>query len=130
MVGGAAGRLTDLQSIGGGKLVALKGARDLVKIATSGDSYTVDVAAGPGSSLGLTDAERFLSLWSGVDAVWLTTNGLVIRGADPWAAAGYEISSIALRGSPITKDIYRVRGTSETNLWAIGDRVALHKTAP
>lgn len=130
MVGGGVGRLADLQSVGGGKLVALKGARDLVKIATSGDGYDVDVAAAPASAVGLTDAERFLSLWSGADAVWLTANGLVIRGADPWAGGAYEISSIALRGSPITKDIHRVRGTSQTNLWAIGDRIALHKTAP
>jgi hypothetical protein len=130
MIGGAVGRLTDLQSVGGGKLIALQGARELVKIATSGEGYDVDVAAAPGSSIGLTDAERFFSLWSGADAVWLTTNGLVIRGSDPWAGGAYEISSIALRGSPITNDIHRVRGTSQTNLWAIGDRIALHKSAP
>ena len=130
MLGDAVGRLTDLQAIGGGKLIALKGARELVEIVTSGAGYSVDVAATPSSSIGLTDAERFLSLWSGAGAFWLTANGLVIRGADPWAGGAYEISSIAQRGTPNTSDIHRVRGTSPTNLWAIGDRIALHKTAP
>ncbi len=130
MIGGTEGRLTDLQAVAADHFVALKGARDAVRIKAVGDSYVIDVTSGPGPSVGVADGEPFTSLWSTAGTVWFTASGLVVRGTDPWGGGKYEVSTIALMGAPIGKRVYQVRGTSQSNLWAIGEHFALHKTAP
>ena len=55
--------------------------------------------------------------------------GLMVRGDDIWDAGTYKLSTLSLNG-PINRPMYRVRGTSNENLWAVGVRYALHKTTP
>ncbi|AKV00440.1 hypothetical protein AKJ09_07103 [Labilithrix luteola] len=45
-------------------------------------------------------------------------------------ASTYTVSTTAVEGAPLDRPFYRVRGTSNTNIWAIGPRYALHKTTP
>ena len=42
----------------------------------------------------------------------------------------YEVSTIALNGAALDVPFHQVRGTSNTNIWAVGQRYALHKTTP
>jgi len=129
MIGGAEGWLTDLQAVAPGELIGLKGARDPVKVSVEGDGYAVAVSPLSTTSIGLPSA-TFRSLWSASGSLWLATNRMVVRGTDVWTGGQYAISTLALNGAPLPHDLYEVRGTSNTNLWAIGDRHALHKTTP
>lgn len=90
------------------------------------------------------------SVWVHGTEAWLSGWGLVLRtDNDParWStglglftpddaehgapdAATYSVSATALNGVPLDRPLYQVRGTSNTNLWAIGPRYALHKTTP
>ena len=83
------------------------------------------------------------SLWVDGDRTWLSGWGAVLTtqtAYDQWSAGvgiaasadagGYELSSIALDGITIDVPIHQIRGTSNTNLWAVGKRYALHKTTP
>ena len=67
------------------------------------------------------------SLWRGNDETWFTAWGLVVRRSDDGTLA---ISTIARAGAPVNAPFYRIRGTSNQNLWAIGARHAYHKTTP
>lgn len=130
MIGGAEGWLTDIQPLAQGQFIGLKGARDVVKITANEDnSYSVARSPVPDE---ITASKGLLSLWSGPDDLWLSGLGLVIRGTDTWNGDGgtYQISTTALSRGPLRRPIHQVRGTSDTNLWAIGDRYALHKTNP
>ena len=91
------------------------------------------------------------SVWSHGTDTWISGWGLVLRTANApsvWAkgnglypegsSAGNDqphpsfvsISTTVLNGAPLDIPVYQVRGTSNTNLWAIGPRYALHKTTP
>ncbi len=41
-----------------------------------------------------------------------------------------ETTSVAMKGSYLAEPLYQVRGTSANNLWAVGNRYALHKKTP
>jgi hypothetical protein len=57
--------------------------------------------------------------------------GSVLHGTNVWADGGvYEYSTLALNGSPNDQPLQRIRGTSNTNLWAVGGTRAFHKTTP
>lgn len=130
MIGGAGGWLTDIHGVGPGQIIGLKGARDVVRISSADDGYTVESAPiGPSQALGLNAVNALRSVWSApAGAVWLGARGIIVRGGDVWDGGVPELSSIALDGTPLSHVIYQVRGTSNTNLWAVGDRNALHKT--
>jgi hypothetical protein len=130
MIGGTDGWLTHLQAVAPGQFVGLKGASDPIRISVVNDDYVVDVMSIDRTALGLGESEPFKSLWSGSDALWLSTFGLVLRGTDVWQGGKLEASTIALNGAPILKTIFQIRGTSNTNLWAIGELNALHKKTP
>lgn len=122
MIGGAEGWLTDLQAGANGRLVGLKGARDAVRISVEADGgYGFELAT-------LSAGTR--SLWTVANESWTSTSVLVFQGKDPWDGGAREISSIAIRGTPNVNQLFQVRGTSNSNLWAIGERNALHKTTP
>ena len=108
------------------ELVALKGARDVVRISADEDSYSVALAPVPttAASAGLNS----LSVEGG--NLWLGGMGVVLRGTGVFDGGAYEVSTVSLTGAPLGRPIYQVRGTSNTNLWAIGVRYALHKTTP
>ena len=67
------------------------------------------------------------------DEVWLSRahTGQLLRGRSVWGDGGaYEYSSIALDGTPIVTPMQQIRGTSNTNLWAVGGNYVFHKTTP
>lgn len=125
------GTMTDIQFAGDDRFVALRYSDAVTRIAGDGDggyvassvSFTGSKPVGPGR----TD---FHSLWRNGDDVWLSGSGLVLRGPLDGEANTYSVSTIALIGAPLDAVFYRVRGTDNHNLWAIGDRYALHKTTP
>jgi len=67
-------------------------------------------------------------------SVWAKGNGLLPERSGGTGtqvnAAEYSISTTVINGAPLDAPVYQVRGTSNTNLWAIGPRYALHKTTP
>ncbi len=126
LIRGAEGWLTDIQAFAPGDVVALKGARDVVRIGAEGDAYSVNITPIPttASTSGLN------SLTTIADDLWLGGNGLVVQGSNIWDGGTFRPSTIWRDGTPITTPIWQVRGSSNTNLWAIGVRNALHKTTP
>ncbi len=58
---------------------------------------------------------------------WFTSWGLVLHGT---ADNTFTVSTISRDGAPVDGPMHRIRGTSKTNLWAIGARHAYHKTTP
>jgi len=129
-IGGKDGWLTDLHVTSVDELRGLKGGRDAVKIVRDGESYSVSLAPIPESVNG--DATYGLNSLSIVEGeLWLGGEGVVIRGDDVWDGGAYAISPIAWSPTVTTVPmIYRVRGISTKNLWAMGYRHALHKTTP
>lgn len=128
-IGGAEGWLTSIQSIGSNQFVALKASHDPIRIAPRDGAYAVDV--GTALPNWAPSGATILSLFSTDGALWAGAQGLLFRGnSDVWSGGEYSLSSTALDGFPGTTSFVRVRGTSNTNLWAIGARNALHKTTP
>ena len=128
LIGGTEGWLTDLQAVSATELVGLKGARDAVRLTVDGGGYSVAVATVPTT---LTPS-GLNSLWTTAagDELWLAGAGLLVRSKKDGDGDAFEISTTSLNGAPIARPLYQVRGTSNTNLWAIGVRYALHKTTP
>jgi hypothetical protein len=121
------GWLTNIQALETNRFIALQGTRDVVRISADGDNYSV--ARAPVSAS--VSPAGFNSLASLAGDVWLGGQKIVVRGpANVWDGGAYEVSTISLNGAPLESTIWQVRGTSNTNLWAIGDRYALHKTTP
>jgi len=119
--------LTDIQLVAPNEVVALKGARDIVKISVNGDSYSLATSNVPRE---VAATETFYSLWARDGSTWLSGPSRIVRGTDVWEDGGYQISTIWADGTPVNLPLYKVRGTSNENLWAIGVRYALHKTTP
>jgi hypothetical protein len=125
-VGGPAGWLTDIQPEGTDRVVALKGTRDIARISLEGGSYVVSFSNVPNR-----EPATLYSLWRAPETVWLSGWGIILRGNDLAGDGGiYGVSTISLSGAPLASPMYRIRGTESTNLWAIGERYALHKTTP
>jgi hypothetical protein len=129
LIGGTQGWLTDIHTPSANRVVGLKGARDVVNVSVTENGYSVSVAPVPTKFA--SGSTRLNSLWATPGSVWLSGMGLVLRaGDDVWDGGAFQISTVALTGAPLGRQLYQVRGTSNTNLWAIGDRNALHKTTP
>ncbi|AKV00103.1 hypothetical protein AKJ09_06766 [Labilithrix luteola] len=126
LIGGAEGWLTDIQTLGPGDFVALKGARDVVRIKVEGEAYSVTATPVPTT----VSTKELNSLTALAGNLWLGGAGLVVRGTSASGDGAFELSPIWPNGTPITTAIWQVRGASNTNLWAIGLRNALHKTTP
>lgn len=122
----ARGWLTDLHALPGNRFVGRKGTGAIAEIMPEGDSYAVDYSIVPFEIM----ARDLHSLYAASDGqVWMSGWGLMVRGDDVWDGGTYKLSTLTLNG-PINRPMYRVRGTSNTNLWAVGVRYALHKTTP
>jgi hypothetical protein len=53
----------------------------------------------------------------------------IVRGTNIWADGGaFDYSTLVLNGVPNEKALRRVRGTSNTNIWAVGANRAFYKT--
>ncbi len=92
----------------------------------------------------------FSSIWINGEDAWIGGWGAVLKTntdhqrwkngeaiasdyqlkTDQLDAGRYEVSSIALNGAALDVPFHQVRGTSNTNIWAVGQRYALHKTTP
>lgn len=128
-IGGAEGWLTDIQMTGPSELTGMKAGKNIIRLFPDGVTLSVDsVPKFPSSSPGGNGALR--SFWQSSSDQWLAGWGLVIRKQGSGDAGSYAISTVALNGSPIRSPMYRVRGTSENDLWATGNGYALHKTTP
>jgi hypothetical protein len=128
LIGGSEGWLTDIQAISPNQIAGLKGGRDIVRITSEGGNHSVAIAPVPSDKSLAPNALN--SLWFSSNEAWLSSTGLIVRGADVWGGGSYQLSSVALRGKRATLPFYQVRGTSNSNLWAIGIRNALRKTTP
>ena len=135
VVGGPRAWPRKFQSLDGERFFALKSWNNFLRIEPDGDGYSVTIANVPKT---LLDVPNLISLWGeSEDRLWLgstffnSNRGVVVRGSQVWGDGGvYEYSSIALNGAPSNGPPNQIRGTSNTNLWAVGDRYAFHKTTP
>ncbi len=105
---------------------------DIVSIVRSGGGYTVSSAT-PFPTLLMSIAK----VWADSEHdVWLlgeaadgNNGGRIIRGTNVWSdAAAYGYSTLVRNGVPNLQPLYQLRGTSNTNLWAVGEQRAFHKT--
>ena len=127
-IGGAPGAMIDLQALPGNRFAGLKGGHDVVILSQQETgSYSIAHAA---VLLGLYDRPLYSVYSPSESVVWLSGRGIVVRGEDVWNGGAFGVSTISLNGGPIDRPMYRIRGTSNTNLWAVGVRHALHKTTP
>lgn len=123
---GEYGPLSSAQSPSVGEIFAIKGGTSITRIARGNDgSYSVRSSRPPSAIA----SSSWQSLWAPSSAeTWIVGLGTVLRGSNLGADGGtYEISSIALNGAPLRRAFYQVRGTSNSNLWAVGEGYALHK---
>ena len=107
---------------------------DVTKIVATGDGKITQTTSHP------TVASNILlsSTWgASLDALWFVTGRLgggantVLHGTDIFSNGGkYQYSTVSMNGEPNPKRLVRIRGTSNTDIWAIGDQRALHKTTP
>lgn len=133
LIDGKAGNMTDVQPEGAGRILGLRFPDAVTRLVPDDDGgYAATSTTFPGP----TPYERvtFHSLWGNgkgdSDETWLCGPGLIVHGPLTGDAGAYGISTVVLTGAPLDKPLYRVRGTSNTNLWAIGARYAFHKTTP
>ncbi len=123
------GLMTDIQSTPSGRIFGLDwtgGVVELLPGATDQDwSFRASKPAFAGTS------NTYLSMWAPSDAEhWLSGEGIVVQGINVLNDGGaWEISSIAENGAPVRTPFYRIRGTSTSNIWAVGNGYALHKAA-
>ena len=124
------------QSTDGQRFFALKPPNEILQIAPDGEGYSMSTAVVPGS---IVNQPTWSSVWGeSADRLWMagttdpsTSWGIVLRGDQVWGEAGsYEFSSFALNGVPTRQAPTQIRGTGSTNLWAVGNGYALHKTTP
>lgn len=146
-----AGWLTNLQPMGNDQVAGVVGGRELVKVSSDGDGYSVTstmiMSLGPLQNGHAAPTEssliNFVSAYATSSSrMWFAAqqhewyqkpyvgNALAVRGDDVWAAgaATYRISSLSLSGAPLAGALPRIRGTSDTNLWLVSKNHALHKT--
>lgn len=135
LVEGNDGWLTDIQEVAPERILGLKGGRDVMRLTAVEGAWNAELFDIPQP---VTVFKSGLSsFWSPPlgpdvpsDQLWLSGFGLVLRGADVWNGDQFEISTISLNGAPTRRPIYRVRGASSHDLWAVGVRYAFHKTTP
>ena len=128
----SAGWLTDLQLLDDGTLFALKNAHDLVALTPSGSDFALRTIPLP--LLGMNfEPQALYSMWFASKEVWLSGYSHIVRGDTSDLDAGnfaFAVSTVSTTNLPLGVPLYRVRGTSGTNLWAVGAGYALHKTTP
>ena len=73
-------------------------------------------------------------VWGGEnDTLWfITSENSILRVTDAWTDGGASIqySTLARNGAPNDKPLTLLLGTSNSNLWAVGDYRAFHKSTP
>ena len=134
--GGKGGWLVDIAPVSTTEYVAL---HNRVKALSLEDAYSTTIprhgrwifvrsVARPGDVARFQNTPKTATaLWRGDGETWFTAWGLVLRGSDDGT---FSVSTISRSGGPVIAPFYRIRGTSNQNLWAIGARHAYHKTTP
>ena len=61
---------------------------------------------------------------------WKYSLGIATPQASLLDGGVIETTSVAMHGGYLNEPLYQVRGTSANNLWAVGNRYALHKKTP
>ncbi len=133
VVGGASGWFTDMRSVSPNSIIGLKGGQTVVRISGTGDTYSVDLSQIPLLAPQASKQFMFLSISAAPDdTLWLGGFGLVAQAKNVWDgdAGSYRVSTIALNGSFTNMTVYQIRASSNADVWAVGDRNALHKTTP
>lgn len=143
------GFLTNIEAAGPGRAVGIvgedrfayveSGGKGLARVNRVSAKVPRDALPSLVNSVWVHDTETWLSGWGMVlrtpndPAKWSTGLGLFTLddvhdlGID---AAAFSFSPTAINGAPLDTPLNQVRGTSNTNLWAIGLHYALHKTTP
>jgi hypothetical protein len=132
---GRGGWLVDIAPISATEYVALhnktrRGTLENVYLTTirvTADGYSSEQSLLPLKSANSAAPKVATSIWRGNGETWLTSWGLVLRDT---ADGTFAVSTISRAGAPVNAPFYRIRGTSNQNLWAIGARHAYHKTTP
>ena len=133
--GEGGGWLTDIVPVSATEYLALHdsfewGSLDkvnLTRIRITDDGYSFEQSVVPVQIAHPSAPNAVTSLWRRGSETWLTSWGLVLRGTDDGT---YTVSTISRDGAPVNAPLYKIRGTSTQNLWAIGARHAYHKTTP
>ncbi|AKV04775.1 hypothetical protein AKJ09_11438 [Labilithrix luteola] len=121
------GWLTDVHLAGAERLLGIVGTSRIAQISSDGDGGLASkLSQVPASALG----KSIYSMDIVSNDLWLSGWGLITRSENFSDGGSYEISSSAVSGAPLDRPLFRVRGTSSTNLWAVGAENALHKTTP
>ncbi len=95
-------------------------------IRVTDDGYTFEQSLVP-VRIATSGPRITTSFWRGDGETWFTSWGLVLRGTEDGT---FSVSTLSRSGAPVLAPFYRIRGTSNQNLWAIGARHAYHKTTP
>ncbi|OJY29061.1 MAG: hypothetical protein BGO98_42465 [Myxococcales bacterium 68-20] len=96
-------------------------------IRVTDDGYSFEQSLVPVTVAPNAGTRTATALWRGDGETWFTSWGLVLRGGDEGT---FSVSTLSRSGGPVIAPFYRIRGTSNQNLWAIGARHAYHKTTP
>ncbi len=108
---------------------------DVARILLNADGTVEHFTAHPPLPTGIV----LLSMWGlSPDELWFVTGretgsggSTVLHGANVFSdGSAYEYSTVSINGESNPRAFHQIRGTSNTNIWAIGDLRALHKTTP
>jgi hypothetical protein len=102
----------------------------LVKVATDGGQLDV-ITSRPSNSDGFLGAVWGLSEDDLFVVSSLSTTSTIFRAKAVWGdAPSYTYSRLAINGLPNTSQLHMIRGTSNQNIWAVGNKHAYHKATP
>ncbi len=135
-VGGTSGGwITDIRPVSATEYVALHDEMEwgffkqvnLTRIRVADGDHSFEQSTVPVKIAQAGPPATLSSLWRGNGETWFTSFGLVLRGTDDGTFAP---STLSRDGAPVGAPLYKIRGTSNQNLWAIGAHHAYHKTTP
>lgn len=130
----------DVQSLGENRFVGVRRVTD-----TSAVTDAVRIAPHASGGWEVAYASPYPEYVTTLSSVWVEnesdlwfvvkrmngSNGAIMRGTNVWSDAGtYEYSTLVLNGAPNGQQLNRIRGTSPSNLWAVGVNRAFHKSTP
>jgi len=144
------GWLTSITSPRPGSAAGILNQSDIVYVGVEDGGVATFNGFGVSSPFMTWSDQLLNSIWIHESETWISGWGMVLNtdnDPDRWSsgtefastttaaelgrdAATYSYSTTVIHGLPILEPIYQVRGTSNTNLWAVGARYALHKTTP
>lgn len=141
----ARGWVTRITSVGPNAAMAIYNGSSIAYFESSDADVAMYIPTGVRVA-GTDTPYKLRSIWAHGERVWMSGWGLALHtpaNADHWrtgaiinsppddsGAPTVDVSTLSLNGGALDAPIHQVRGTSNTNLWAVGARYALHKTTP